>query len=774
MTLLRRLRPDTALAKARLAGLLFAVASSAPNITQTYPGAGGTRQLVGSVAMAALVALYLVTYLRQRTFLIEPVIVATLIVAGGSSQRDPDAVIALCMGSLTLFSMHSSMRQAVVRLVLVIGALLVSVGISPAAHDLGMTWYAEQNITLMPMLIVMALLNAGVNLLLQRQQRAAARESLLARTGLDLINLTDLAEVRTIAERRFAEVCADWPGHTVLVARRQSGTAVVETAVSTSRDQTGTVASRDLTGTVASRDLTGTVLPLTGLPTEGTTTLTALDEASSQALDAAIGGRTWSGMAFGGEDDERALLVSGSTIPAAMADALRTMATYWSLAEVNCRTHAELGHRADSDQLTTLYNRRWFLQRLAAAREEATDGTSLNALLMIDLDDFKQVNDVYGHAAGDELLVQIADRITRAAGTTGWPARLGGDEFALLLTGLSDDAAVDRAAEALRESLLASVRLPDGSVTVGASIGIAIATPDLSAGDLMRCADIAMYSAKAKGKNRVERFTPAHHGSVAQLRRMEEHLAYAISRDEITVHFQPRVDLSTGRCLGLEALARWHDRAIGPVPPATFIPLAIRTGYIKVLGAHVLRTACERLADWHTDPSQRHLTMSVNVAAPQVYDPGFVDTVRRVLADSGVPAGRLILELTDEPAIDVDRAKGALTALAATGVRIALDDFGTGNASFTALRSFPVHQLKIHETLVAGASPTDHAMLQIVVAASVVLGLETVAECVETREQVDALLAAGVTMGQGFLFAHPMPAEAVTRWLPTAAPLPVE
>ncbi|HSK97620.1 MAG TPA: bifunctional diguanylate cyclase/phosphodiesterase, partial [Euzebyales bacterium] len=370
-----------------------------------------------------------------------------------------------------------------------------------------------------------------------------------------------------------------------------------------------------------------------------------------------------------------------------------------------------------------------------------------------------------GHAAGDGLLVEIADRITRAAGSTGWPARLGGDEFAVLLTGLTDPAAADQAAERLREDMLQPVHLVEATVSVGASIGIAIAAPELTAGDLMRCADIAMYSAKAKGKNRVERFTPDRHGSIEQVRRIEEHLVHALDRDEISVHYQPRVDLETGRCLGMEALARWHDQVIGPVAPDIFIPLAVRTGQIRELCAHMLRVACEQLSAWRRDAGLRELTISVNVAGPQLYDPVLVDVVRDALHHAGIPADRLILDVTGEPAIDLDRAAGVLTALADLGVRIALDDFGAGTMSITALRTVPVHQIKIDGSLTAGHHPADDAMVQIIVAASAALGIETVAECVETEERAAAMRQAGVAAAQGYLYARPMAADDATAWL---------
>ncbi|HEV2895639.1 MAG TPA: GGDEF domain-containing phosphodiesterase, partial [Actinomycetota bacterium] len=200
----------------------------------------------------------------------------------------------------------------------------------------------------------------------------------------------------------------------------------------------------------------------------------------------------------------------------------------------------------------------------------------------------------------------------------------------------------------------------------------------LTAGDLMRCADIAMYSAKAKGKNRVERFTESGHGEIAQLRLLEEHLAHAVERGEIVLHYQPHIDLRTGRCAGVEALARWQHPGLGLLPPGTFIPLAERTGHIVTLGGHVLAEACRQMAEWAGQPEADGLRLSVNVAPRQLDDPRFAHTVRVALEESGLPASRLTLEITESELIDERNARVQLQRVAEAGVRIAIDDFGTG------------------------------------------------------------------------------------------------
>ena len=457
-------------------------------------------------------------------------------------------------------------------------------------------------------------------------------------------------------------------------------------------------------------------------------------------------------------------------------DAFRTLATQWSLAHANCRVHTELAHRAHHDQLTGLPNRTLFFQRLAAAFDAATDAAEDTiALLIVDLDDFKQVNDVHGHTIGDELLVEVAGRLAGAGDGRGMAARFGGDEFALLRTGLDRPDHADEVADRLRRSLLEPFRLRRVTATVGASIGLAGATPKLTAGDLIRCADIAMYSAKAKGKNRVERFTECGHGEVAQLRLLEEHLAHAVERGEIVLHYQPHIDLRTGRCAGAEALARWQHPNLGLLAPGTFIPLAERTGHIVALGNHVLASACRQMADWSRRPGADGLRLAVNVAPRQLDDPCFADTVVAVLEDSGLPAAQLTLEITESELIDERNARVQLQRVAEAGVRIAIDDFGTGYASLASLRSFPVHQLKIDRSFLAqGDELRADEMFRLVISVGEILDLEVVAEGVETEQQAEVVRRAGVPLAQGYLFARPMPAAEVPSWLSgRAAPQPV-
>jgi diguanylate cyclase (GGDEF)-like protein len=624
------------------------------------------------------------------------------------------------------------------------------VGIAPQLTQVSRQPNSAMILGMLPQLAAMGLLLRGLYALLTRLERAAARETLLARTGSRLLGRTDTEEVRAIVREAGATLWSQLPGVGMLVLRPDGDRVVVEGSFG------------------FTEDVQGAVLPaacLEGLDPRDNVTVAGLG-ARSAAFDQLVGGRRqWRAAGLATPDVDRILLAGGTQrIPDEVFEAARTLTMQWSLAEANCGAHTELAHRAHHDQLTALPNRALFFQRLTVAVDAAKSGGDEISLLIVDLDDFKQVNDTYGHTAGDELLREVAERLIEVGGETAMPARFGGDEFALVLIGSRD--ATDRTADQLRERLLEPFRLTRATVSVGASIGVATATRTLTAGDLMRCADIAMYSAKAKGKNRVERFTAANHGEIAQVRLLEEHLAQAVERDEIVLHYQPQIDLSTGLCIGVEALVRWRHPALGLLSPARFIPMAEQTGQIIGLGEHVLRTACQQMARWMELPAAGALRVAVNVAPRQLVDPGFARKVRAALRDSGLPAPRLVLELTESELIDQQVAREQLRAVAELGIRIAIDDFGTGYASLASLRSFPVHQLKIDRSFLVGGEDADaDAMFRLVISVGQILELETIVEGVETPAQEALLRGAGVALAQGYRFAWPMPAEDLPDWL---------
>ena len=430
---------------------------------------------------------------------------------------------------------------------------------------------------------------------------------------------------------------------------------------------------------------------------------------------------------------------------------------------------------AFNDSLTGLANRSLFLDRLEQAVGRAQRAERSVTVLYLDVDRFKLVNDSLGHGAGDALLVGVADRIRRAVRGAETVARLGGDEFAVLLEDVESEENAMRIAERIREQLETPVQIDDREVTVTASIGIA--SGDSSADALVRDADVAMYRAKAAGKGRYEVFVPAMHADAVARMELEADLHRAVDRGEFVVHYQPIVALSDGRVLGVEALARWEHPERGMVAPFGFIPAAEESGLIVEIGEIVLRAACRQVALWQAEMGgDTPLAVSVNVAARQLAEPGFAETVRSAIAESGLAPGTLLLELTETVIMqDTDASVAQLRALKELDVRIAVDDFGTGHSSLRYLQRFPIDILKIAKPFVDGvAEDGDEAiMARAIVDLSRNLGLETIAEGIEHGEQAVALERLSCTLGQGFLYSRPQPADVIGRALMAGGPADV-
>jgi diguanylate cyclase (GGDEF)-like protein/PAS domain S-box-containing protein len=436
----------------------------------------------------------------------------------------------------------------------------------------------------------------------------------------------------------------------------------------------------------------------------------------------------------------------------------------------------QLRHQALHDSLTGLPNRALFLDRLGHGLARTRRGQAPLAVVFLDLDDFKAVNDSLGHAAGDELLTAVAVRIRGALREADTAARMGGDEFAILLEDASTvDAARDTARRVL-EAIRVPFRLLDRDVAVHASAGIAMyASPEQSADELLRNADISMYSAKTKGKDRLVVYEPSIHDATIGLLQLKTDLQFALSRGEFALMYQPVVDLETTEVRGVEALLRWHHPRRGLVGPTEFVPLAEDTGLIVPIGRWVLEQACLQARVWREARDGKGLEMSVNLSGRQIDDPGLVGDVRRALDESGLDAALLTLEITEsvlmrdaEPAIDV------LRRLREIGVRLAIDDFGTGYSSLSYLRRLPVDILKIDRSFVAviDAGPDEAALVRSIVSLGRSLRLETIAEGIEQPGQLAELRSFGTLLGQGYLFAKPLEADDVTS-LVLAAGLPV-
>jgi diguanylate cyclase (GGDEF)-like protein len=437
----------------------------------------------------------------------------------------------------------------------------------------------------------------------------------------------------------------------------------------------------------------------------------------------------------------------------------------------------ELNTRASTDSLTGLANRSAFAHRLRAAliTDERRAGTL--AVLFIDLDDFKDVNDGLGHAAGDELLRVTAQRLAHTVRPGDLVARLGGDEFAILLDGIADESAGFAVAERVVAALREPAVIGDGRVQVGASVGMAMRRDHSSVDALMRDADVAMYAAKAKGKNRVEHYDAGLHELAVERQALRADLGGAVERGELVVEYQPVVDLETGELMGLEALVRWLHATRGLLPPSAFIDLAEETGAIVGIGASVMETAARQLRQWQQRYNLPKLSMSVNVSVRQLDLPEFADQVTNVLRATGIDPTTFVLEVTESVLADPKGGAAAtLTALRGVGVRVALDDFGTGYSSIGYLRQLPVDILKIDRSFVSGpmaGTNVDDVLLEAIVAMGQTLRLDVIAEGIEALDQLVRLRAAGCEVGQGFLFSRPVPAEAIEVLLAVPIPLPV-
>jgi diguanylate cyclase (GGDEF)-like protein len=427
------------------------------------------------------------------------------------------------------------------------------------------------------------------------------------------------------------------------------------------------------------------------------------------------------------------------------------------------RLKEELQHKAYHDALTGLANRAFFAQSVAQ-RLESTDASGLvPVVLFLDLDDFKIVNDTLGHAAGDELLASVGERIQATLRTGDLAARIGGDEFAVLLWDTPEMPVARRVAERLIGAFgLGSG--PDGpTANAQVSIGVAAGHPGFgSADELLRNADVAMYSAKARGKNRVAFFEPEMATAVAARHTLTESLQRAVAADEFVLHYQPIFEVATGRMTGVESLVRWMHPTRGMVWPGEFIPVAEGSDLILDIGRWVLDRSCRQAREWHDRwPELRDLQVSVNVAGRQLEQPDFVEQVAEVVRSSGVDPSTVILEVTETTLLqNAEDAIAKLEALRRLGVGVAIDDFGTGYSSLSYLQRFPATAIKIARDFVAvdEADGDSWELASAIVSMGRALRLTVIAEGVEESFQLERLRKLRCSRAQGYFLARPLPA----------------
>ncbi len=457
----------------------------------------------------------------------------------------------------------------------------------------------------------------------------------------------------------------------------------------------------------------------------------------------------------------------------------RVAARTAELAQTNASLANEIAERkiaqqqlfdlAHHDSLTSLPNRALFMEHLngALARSRRRNSPAF-AVMMLDLDRFKVINDTLGHLAGDQLLVGVAARLKHCLREVDTPARLGGDEFSILIDGIYGVKDATRTAERIQHALKEPFDLDGKEVLISSSIGIAMMDRRYERStDLLRDADIALYRAKEEGRARYQVFDHEMHGTVSAQLRLESDLSYAVERDELVLHFQPILALAQTKVVGFEALVRWRHPERGIIGPAEFIPIAEDSGMIQTIGRWVAERACHQLAEWDRD-GLGGLTMSINLSVRQLVQPDLTAEIEQAARDAGIDLRRLTVEITESAMMPNDPAvQQTLTHLRTLGVSISLDDFGTGYSCLSYLHDFPVTALKIDRSFVSriGMKSERPEIVRAIVALAHNLGIDVIAEGVETPEQIDRLRALECEYVQGFYFSEPLDAEAATTLL---------
>ena len=421
---------------------------------------------------------------------------------------------------------------------------------------------------------------------------------------------------------------------------------------------------------------------------------------------------------------------------------------------------AELAHRAYHDSLTQLANRSWFHTQVARAVEQSAHAPDHIAVIFLDLDNFKNVNDSFGHADGDQLLIEVAGRLLNATRGSDTVARLGGDEFAVLVGRVTNEADLIIIAERIANSMCEPFTLKSGEVFSSASIGIARGTPGTTVDELLRNADLAMYVTKRQRRGMYTIFEPGMHAQAIARMEMETDLRHALMHEELTLLFQPIVSLADRRVMGVEALVRWRHSRPGLLLPGEFIPMAEESGLVLPLGRWVLMEACRQGARWRAMlPPDAPFTVAVNVSRRQLDQATFIDEVAAALNETGLPPHDLLLEVTESVIVRDARATlQRLNMLKALGIRLAIDDFGTGYSSLSFLQQFPVDVLKIDKAFIADATHGESgpALVRAIIALGQALSLQTLAEGIEYHQQADALTTMGCELAQGYYFSRPV------------------
>jgi diguanylate cyclase (GGDEF)-like protein len=725
-----------------LASLLLALAAqlSVAHVMMWLVGAGSALVLGLSVCAG---------YLRGNAPLATDLVDALALVAFAFAFPEPTAVFPVVFAALWFRSLYGSGLRAVLRCSLYAAAIGVSLSLSP--YVLGYTGGMEIGplvgviVTMFLTVVVGRHLAASV----RASGQAARLDAVHMSVGSQLLGVTEAVEIRRIAWDAYAGICAAVPGLRVLKLVRDGAALRVDGAA-------GGFAGLPAT-------LPAAVLSEGG---DGGTLSPAIQR--HEELDDAVGTACgWASLSLPDSHEEHGLawLILGfpGAVPTQAVVAVESLANQVTLALRTSEVHKELSTQATLDSLTGLANRMSFNAAVSTAVD--TDATGETTVLFVDLDDFKDINDVFGHSAGDNALRKVAARLLEATRPQDVCARLGGDEFAVLLrdTGAEAGAVV---AQRIVEWMAAPMQVGGSDAYFGASVGVATAKGGIDFEWLIHSADVAMYAAKANGKGRIQVFdTGLLRPDAAQVS-FEQQLSAAAGNGELVVRYQPVLSLPDLRCAAVEALVRWQHPELGMLYPGDFIQIAERTGAIRSIGAHVMRRACADAITWRDDHPSVPLAVHVNISARQLEDEQFVDSVLGCLRDFNLPAKQLVLEVT-ETVVSSLAAVTQLHALAALGIGIAIDNFGASCSALTTLRSLPVQIVKIDKSFVVGSDENaeDLAVTEGVITMAAKMGLQTIAEGVETHDQQRLMERIGANGVQGYLYLRPTTAEDFGTWL---------
>lgn len=726
---------------------LVSLALSLPAALVTA-SAGMVAVLLAATLVLASSCVYVYTNRRVPAWL--DVLDSVVILAFGLASPTPTVIVAYVFTAVWFRALFGSTLRSLIRCVLSTAALSLSVLLWPLIPEHVSAPTTVGLFESFPLLFLAVFIARQLSSGLMAREQSTRRDTALAATGSQLLGMTDEGSIKVLAWTACTEICASTPGLRMLKAVREGEFLRIAGAA-------GGYLSVPAT-------LPGTVVSTTANPADAR----VLDQGP---LDAVVGeALEWTCVYLRGLHEEAWMLAGApKKIPSDALLSVRDLVNQVALALRNSDVHQQLTVQAQFDSLTGLHNRASFTARLASGLAQQSRLNGLH-VLFLDLDDFKHVNDVLGHHAGDVVLIEVAARLRECTRPDDVCARLGGDEFAVVLHGVSAATAAT-VAQRMVDSLTAPVYIGDRTANVGASVGIATAASGIGIDELVHKADVAMYAAKANGKGQVQ----AYHSGLLQVDatrvNFEWQLSAAAAAGELVVYYQPIVSMPELKCFAVEALIRWQHPDLGLLCPGDFIAIAERTGAIIDIGAFVLRRACEDAVSWRDAHAGSPVDVHVNVSARQLDSDRFIDTVRKILLETGMPPSGLVLELTETVVLDSPAAIERLKVVATLGIKIAIDDFGTGYSSLTTLRTLPIGVVKVDMSFVTGVltNPVDRSVIKAIVQMSAELGITAIAEGVERVEQQNLLMGLGADAAQGYLYARPMPSAHLATWLATNA-----